>query len=129
MSEKSKQETLANIRTLLAIERNYLAEQRTALAEFRTGITLALAAPPAISLVSYLFQSIPVDRNLIFDAIIYLFLAILMIVGVWISVNSRSKLSKISQKIEVLKDRENKIIKESKMVYDLLCDCLSHEED
>ena len=129
MSEKSEQEILANIRTLLAIERNYLAEQRTALAEFRTGLTLTLIAPPAISLITYFFQNIPIVRNPIFDAVIYLFLVIIMIYGVRISVNSRSKLRKISQKIKILQDRENKIIKQSKIVFDLLCDCLSQKEE
>ena len=125
MSKKSEQELLAKVRTLLAIERNYLAEQRTALAEFRTGLTLTLTAPPAISLVTYFFQSVPILRNTIFDAVVYLFLILITIYGVRISVSSRSKLRKISQKIKILQDRENKMIKQSKMVYDLLCDCLS----
>ena len=129
MGEKSEQEILANVRTLLAIERNYLAEKRTALAEFRTGLTLMLTAPPAISLITYFFQSIPIIRNPIFDSVIYLFLAIITILGVRISVNSRSKLRKISQKIKLLQDRENKMIKQSKIVYDLLCDCLSQKEE
>jgi len=95
MSEKSEQEVLATIRTLLAIERNYLAEQRTALAELRTGLTLTLIAPPAISLITY-FLSFPIVRNSIFDAVIYLFLVLITILGIWISVSSRFKLRKIS---------------------------------
>ena len=129
MSEKTEQEILAIIRTLLAIERNYLAEQRTALAEFRTGLTIMLISPPAISFITYFFQSIPLARNPIFEVIIYLFLVLITILGVRMSISSRSKLRKIYQKIKILQARENKIIKQSKIIYDLLCDCLSQKEE
>lgn len=120
----SEQAILATIRTLLALERNYLAEERTYLAEFRTGLTLALVSPPAISLINYFFQNIP-DRNPLFDAIFYCFFLFLTVLGIWISFVSRSKLKKIRQKIQLLKDRQLEVIAESKNVCDLLEDCIT----
>ena len=95
MVETGEQEILAKIRALLALERNYLAEERTALAEFRTGLTLALTAPPASTVVAYIFSVLPIESVLLFDLINFTFFAILTLVGVRMSLRSRSKLKKI----------------------------------
>jgi uncharacterized membrane protein YidH (DUF202 family) len=105
----SEQELLAKIRTLLALERNYLAEERTALAEFRTGLTIALVSPPAVSLLHYALEGLP-NLNLI---------------GIWISIRSRLNLKKIRQKIQLLKDRQLTVIKDSDELCSLLEDCIS----
>lgn len=119
----SEQEILARIRTLLALERNYLSEERTALAEFRTGLTLALVSPPAISLFTYLLDVLNI--NLIFAAILYLAFGFLTVFGIWISVLSRVRLKKIRQKVQLLKNRQLKVLKDSDAVCELLEDCVN----
>jgi uncharacterized membrane protein YidH (DUF202 family) len=118
----SEQAILARIRTLLALERNYLSEERTALAEFRTGLTLALVSPPAISLFTYLFDVLNI--NLVFAAILYLAFGFLTVFGIWISILSRLRLKKIRQKIQLLKVRQLKVMKDSDAVCGLLEDCI-----
>jgi uncharacterized membrane protein YidH (DUF202 family) len=122
----SEREILAKIRTLLALERNYLSEERTALAEFRTGLTLALVSPPALSLLTYIFQSFPIEGHSLFVVLIYIFLIFLTLIGTWISVRSRSKLKKISNKIQILKDRQLEVIKDSEVICSLIEDCIIH---
>ena len=119
----SQQELLARIRTLLALERNYLSEERTALAEFRTGLTLALVSPPAISLIHFLFEGIT-NLNAIVPMIIYLIFVLLTIIGIWISVMSRSRLRNIRRKLEMLKQRQLHVMKNSQELCDLLEDCI-----
>ena len=121
----SEQEILAKIRTLLAVERNYLAEERTALAEFRTGLTIALVSPPAISLLRYIFKGIP-NFNLIFTVVLYLGFVFLTVIGIWISIMSRLKLKKIRRKIQLLKDRQLKVMKDSDELCSLFEDCIIH---
>jgi uncharacterized membrane protein YidH (DUF202 family) len=120
----SEQEILARIRTLLALERNYLSEERTALAEFRTGLTLALVSPPAISLIHFLLEGIS-NLNFIFPIIIYSVFVLLTIIGIWISVMSRLQLKKIRQKIQLLKERQLKVMRDSDELCDLLEDCIT----
>ena len=120
----SEQEILAKIRTLLALERNYLSEERTALAEFRTGLTLSLISPPALSLFTYITQSFPVEGYSLFMLIIYIFLIFLTLIGIWISIRSRSKLNRISDKIQLLKNRQLEVIKDSEIICSLLEDCI-----
>lgn len=127
MVETGEQEILAKIRALLALERNYLAEERTALAEFRTGLTLALTAPPASTVVAYIFSVLPIENVLLFDLINFTFFAILTLVGVRMSLRSRSKLKKIRNMKKILKGREAEVIRSSKTVYDLLSDFIDHE--
>lgn len=127
MVETGEQEILAKIRALLALERNYLAEERTALAEFRTGLTLALTAPPASTVVAYIFSVLPIESVLLFDLINFTFFAILTLVGVRMSLRSRSKLKKIRDMKKILKGREAEVIRSSKTVYDLLSDFIDHE--
>lgn len=127
MVETGEQEILAKIRALLALERNYLAEERTALAEFRTGLTLALTAPPASTVIAYVFSVLPIENVLLFDLINFTFFAILTLVGVRMSLRSRSKLKKIRDMKKILKVREAEVIRSSKTVYDLLSDFIDHE--
>jgi hypothetical protein len=119
----SEQEIFVRIQTLLALERNYLSEQRTALSEFRTGLTLALVSPPAISLFHYLFEGIP-NLNLVPVSILYLAFIFLTMIGIWISMRSRSRLKKIQQKIQLLKNRQLTVMKDSEAICRLLEDCV-----
>ena len=119
----SQQELLARIRTLLALERNYLSEERTALAEFRTGLTLALVSPSAISLIHFLFEGIT-NLNAIVPIIVYSIFVLLTIIGIWISIMSRSRLSNIRRKLEMLKQRQLHVMKNSQELCDLLEDCI-----
>ena len=120
----SEQDLLARIRTLLALERNYLSEERTALAEFRTGLTLALVSPPAISLIHFLFEGIT-SLNIIFPTTIYSIFVLLTIIGIWISVMSRSRLKNIRQKLQMLKERQLHVMKDSPELCDILEDCIA----
>lgn len=128
MVEADEQEILAKIRTLLALERNYLAEERTALAEFRTGLALVLLAPPASTVVAYVLATLEVEETLILDLLNFVFFAVLTIVGIWISLRSRSELKKIRKKKKLLKDREATVIRSSKVVHDLFDDFISLED-
>ena len=128
MVEADEQEILAKIRTLLALERNYLAEERTALVEFRTGLALVLLAPPASTVVAYVLATLEVEETLIFDLLNFVFFAVLTIVGIWISLRSRSELKKIRKKKKLLKDREATVIRSSKVVHDLFDDFISLED-
>ncbi|MFB0567145.1 MAG: hypothetical protein ACETVM_00975 [Candidatus Bathyarchaeia archaeon] len=128
MVEADEQEILAKIRTLLALERNYLAEERTALAEFRTGLALVLLAPPASTVVAYVLATLEVEETLIFDLLNFVFFAVLTIVGIWMSLRSRSELKKIRKKKKLLKDREATVIRSSKVVHDLFDDFISLED-
>ena len=129
MVEPSEQEVLAKIRTLLALERNYLAEERTALAEFRTGLALTVIGPAASTIVAYIFSVFPTEEAILLDLLNFTFFSILTIIGIWTSISSRSKLKTIRKKKEIIKDREAAIIKSSKAIYDLLCDCIDLKDE
>jgi len=128
MAEAGQQEVLAKIRTLLALERNYLAEERTALAEFRTGLALTLISPTASTAVAYIVSNLPIEEAILLDLVNFTFFTILTIIGIWTSLRSRSKLKTIRKKKKIIKDREAAIIKSSKDLYDLLCDCLDIQD-
>ncbi|TET20050.1 hypothetical protein E3J74_04375 [Candidatus Bathyarchaeota archaeon] len=129
MVEPSEQEILAKIRTLLALERNYMAEERTALAEFRTGLALTVIAPAASTIVAYIFSVLPIEKIILLDLLNLTFFSILTIIGIWTSLRSRSKLKTIRKKKKIIKNREATIIKSSKPVYDLLCDCIDLKDE
>jgi len=129
MVEPSEQEILAKIRTLLALERNYMAEERTALAEFRTGLALTVIGPAASTIVAYIFSVLPIERVILLDLLNLTFFSILTIIGIWTSLRSRSKLKTIRKKKKIIKNREATIIKSSKSVYDLLCDCIDLKDE
>ena len=129
MVEPSEQEILAKIRTLLALERNYMAEERTALAEFRTGLALTVIGPAASTIVAYIFSILPIEKSILLDLLNFTFFSILTIIGIWTSLRSRSKLKTTRIKKKIIKDREAAIIKSSKSVYDLLCDCIDLKDE
>jgi uncharacterized membrane protein YidH (DUF202 family) len=126
--EKSEQEILAKIRTLLALERNYLAEERTELAEFRTGLAVTVIAPAASTFIAYIFSLLQVGYALLFDALNFTFFTILTVWGTWTSLRSRSRLNKIRKKKMILKHRECEVIRKSKAVQDLLGECITSED-
>ena len=126
--EMNEQEILAEIRTLLAIERNYPAEERTELAEFRTGLALTVIAPAASTVIAYTFSLLQVEHALLLDALNLSFFAILTIWGIWTSFRSRSELEKIRKKKMVLKICECEVMRKSKAVQDLLRDCIVLED-
>jgi len=129
MVEPSEQEILAKIRTLLALERNYMAEERTALAEFRTGLALTVIGPTASTIVAYIFSILPIERDILLDILNLTFFSILTIIGIWTSIRSQSKLKTMRMKKKIIKDREATIIKSSKAIYDLLCDCIDLKDE
>ncbi len=129
MAKVHKQEALAQIRTLLALERNYLAEERTALAEFRTGLALTVIGPTASTVIAYIFSALPLAQTILLDVLNVAFFAILTIIGIRTSLTSRTKLKTIRKREKIIKDREKAIIDSSKELHDLLCDCLDLEEE
>jgi len=128
MTEASEQETLARIRTLLALERNYLAEERTELAEFRTGLALTVIAPALSTVIAYIFSALRVEYALLFDGLNLVFFALLTVGGIWTSFRSRSKLKRIRNNKKILKDRICEVIATSKAVQDLFSDCIALED-
>ena len=128
IEETGEQEALAEIRTLLSLERTYLSKERTTLSEFRTGIALILAIPPAVTIFSYVFSLIPMERIFLFDLPIFAFLAVLAVMGIWIILSSRSKLKKVREKKKILRDREVEVMRSSKAVYHLLYDCITLDD-
>jgi uncharacterized membrane protein YidH (DUF202 family) len=109
MVEIDEQETLAEIRTLLALERNYLAEERTAFAELRTGLTLAVVAPPASVVIAYLLPSFLIEKGLFLDILVYTFFAGPTILGIWMGLRSRARLRKVKKKMKVLRNHITKL--------------------
>lgn len=112
---------LDRLRTLFALERNYLAEERTELAEFRTGLALAFLGPPGGAVVAYLS---PIFRigTFLFEFFVIVFFLGLTIVGIMISLSSRSQLLEIRRKKKLLRDRESALVRSSEAVYELLGD-------
>lgn len=129
MVEAGEQEILAKIRTLLALERNYLAEERTAMAEFRTGLALTVIGPAASTVVAFILSGLAMEQAVFPDLLNFAFFSILTVMGIWTSFRSNSKLRKIRKKKKIIRDREAAIIKSSKAIHDLLCDCLNLEDE
>ena len=123
-----QQDVLATIRTLLAFERNYLAEERTALAEFRTGLALIVIGPAASTILAYILVSFTSEVGILLDVSNILFFSSLTLIGIWISVHSRSKLQKIKRRKRILKDRQLELAQSSEPVYNLLQECLNFDE-
>jgi len=129
MVEAGEQEILGKIRTLLALERNYLAEERTAMAEFRTGLALTVLGPATSTVVAFIFSDLTIEQAVLRDLLSFTFFSILTIIGIWTSFRSNSKLRKIRKKKKIIRDREATIIKSSKAIHDLLCDCINLEDE
>jgi uncharacterized membrane protein YidH (DUF202 family) len=124
---KTEQEILAIIRTLLALERNFLAEERTCLAELRTGLTLTVIGPSLSTFLAFIFANLAFEKALLFDLANFTFFSILTIIGIRISILSRSKLKEIRRMKKALKERQSEITKSSKAINELLGDCICLE--
>lgn len=120
-SKINEKEILDRLRALFALERNYLAEERTELAEFRTGLALAFLGPPGGIVVAYLSPYFPIGTFL-FELIVIVFFLCLTIIGIMISLSSRSQLLEIRRKKKLLRERESALVRSSKPVYTLLGD-------
>ncbi len=127
MAETNEHDTLLRIRTLLALERNYLAEERTALAEFRTGLTLALIAPPATTILAYIFYVLPTEP-FFFNLLSFIVFTVVAVLGIWMSFRARSRLKKIWRKKRMLREHQVAIIKSVKATDDLLGKLIVLEE-
>ena len=124
MLEKNEQETLSILRTLLALERNFLAEERTCLAEFRTGLTLSVLGPTIGTILAYLFSSLALQEALLYDLINLVVFSIVTILGLRMTLRSRSKLQEIRKMKHALKMRQTQITQSSTTINDLLGDCI-----
>jgi uncharacterized membrane protein YidH (DUF202 family) len=124
MEGVDEQQVLAKIRTLLALERNFLAEERTALAQFRNGLALIVIGPTAITFIAYVLSVFTVGQSIALDVLNFAFFSVLIVVGIWISFSSQSKLKAIKKKKVAIKKRTIEISKSSKEIFDLLCDCV-----
>lgn len=129
MVEDEGHKVLEELRILLTLERNFLAEERTALAEFRTGLTLALIAVPATTIVAFVFSTLPIGRFFLFDLVNFAVFAILAAMGIWISLRSQSRLRRIKDKKRMLHEHEANVIRSVKSVNDLLSRFIVLEEE
>ena len=120
----NEHEILSMLSTLLALERNFLAEERTCLAEFRTGLTLTVLGPTIGTILAYILSSFTVEEVLFYDLINLLVFTLLTILGMRMTLLSRSKLKHIREMKTTLKNRQSKIVENSKTIKDLLGDCL-----
>ena len=117
-----EQEVLAVVRTLLAYERNYLSIERTQLAQLRTGLTLALITPPAAATLAYAFEFLPKDYYI--SVVVYFFLAIITVYGIWLSLRSYFGLKKTRKTRLKIQQRQLEVIGQSSAINVLLSDIL-----
>ncbi len=122
--DKNEREILLILRTLLALERNFLAEERTCLAEFRTGLAFIVLGPVVGTVLAYIFSSLALEKTLLYDLINFICISIIMGLGIRITLRSRSQLKEIRKKKNALKVRQSEITKSSKVINDLLGDCI-----
>ena len=122
--DKNEQEILSIIRTLLALERNFLAEERTCLAEFRTGLAFIVLGPVVGTILAYILSSLALEEAPLYDLINVICISTLTGLGIWITLRSRSQLKEIRKKKNALKIRQSEITKSSKVINDLLGDCI-----
>lgn len=113
-----EQEVLAVMRTLLAYERNYQAIERTQLAQLRTGLSLALVTPAGAATLAYLFEVLP--TNFVASIVVYVFLGLIVIYGVWMAVNSFIGLRKTRQVQKKILQREKEVIEQSSVAKEFL---------
>jgi len=115
-----EQETLAVIRTLLAYERNYQSIERTQLAQLRTGLSLALITPAAAATLAYVFEFLP--QNLVASVIVYFFLALSVVYGVYMATTSFLGLRKTRKIQKKIRQRQKELVAQSKLAKTLLED-------
>jgi uncharacterized membrane protein YcjF (UPF0283 family) len=113
-----EQEALAVIRTLLAYERNYQSIERTQLAQLRTGLSLALIVPPSAATLAYVFEFLPKDYWV--SIVVYVFLALIVVYGVWLAVTSFFGLRKTRAVQKKILERQKQILEQSGSVKGLL---------
>lgn len=114
------QEALAVIRTLLAYERNYQSIERTQLAQLRTGLSMALITPPAAATLAYAFEFLPKDYSV--SVVVYVFLAVIVVYGVWISLAAFVALRKTRRIQRKIAQRKNAVMAQSSAAKTLLDD-------
>ena len=107
-----ERDKLARLRTLLALERNYLAEERTQLARLRTGLAFGLIAPSAYIFISSLNLRISLYLLILF----YIILGFIFMRGIWTIYNAKSKLKKLKNQKEIVKEKEKEIIDNSESI-------------
>ncbi len=122
--DKNEQDILSILRTLLALERNFLAEERTCLAEFRTGLAFIVLGPVVGTIFAYILSSLTLEEAPLYDLINFICISTLTGLGIWITLRSRSQLKEIRKKKNALKIRQSEITKSSKVINDLLGDCI-----
>lgn len=120
-----EQEVLAVIRTLMAYERNYLSIERTQLAQLRTGIALALITPTVAATLAYAFEFLP--RNYYISIVVYFFLAVITLYGVWMSVGAYFGLKETRRIQSKIHKRQLEIITKTNTINVLLSDILTKE--
>jgi len=113
---ENKNEILAQLRTLFALERNFLAEQRTQLALFRTGMAMVVFVPSF-----YFFSlSVRIRLNPLITGLFYLFLVGVAAAGTWMLAKAYFKIKTIRKKIMFIKFREKKIIDSNEAIANML---------
>ena len=121
-----EQEVLAVVRTLMAYERNYLSIERTQLSQLRTGLTLALITPPAAATLAYAFDFFP--RNYYISIVVYIFLAVITLYGIWMSLHSYFGLKETRKIRSKIQKRQIEVIGNSSAINTLLEDILSNNK-
>jgi hypothetical protein len=121
-----EQQVLAVVRTLLAYERNYLSIERTQLAQLRTGLTLSLITPPAAATLAYAFDFLP--RNYYLSIVVYIFLAIITLYGIWMSLNSYFGLKETRKIQKKIQQRQIEVISNSRAINTILEDILTNNK-
>ncbi|MHA1409036.1 MAG: hypothetical protein ACTSQY_01725 [Candidatus Odinarchaeia archaeon] len=110
VSKKSDMEALAQLRTLMALERNFLSKARTALSEFRTGLALVLLGPPLSAGISLFLSSLTTIDNLILNIVNFTLFGVVFILGLYIAIKSRIAFNKIREKQKSVLQRQREII-------------------
>ena len=119
MNNVYNQETLATIRTLLALERNYMAEERTHYAELRTGMALTVFGPIAGTFIAYFLQIFDIKTSGLFDILDFIFFILLTLIGAYISILSNKKLKIIRKKRDLLNEYKLIILDKPEEFYNL----------
>jgi len=121
----NERDKLAQLRTLLALERNYLAGERTQLARLRTGLAFALIAPSVYIFIVSLNLNIP-PLLLIFS---YIILGFIFMRGTWTIYSAKLNLKKIKNQKEIVQVKEKQIINNSESIQNTFRHCIEFDDD
>ncbi len=121
----NERDKLARLRTLLALERNYLAGERTQLARLRTGLAFTLIAPSVYIFITTLNITIP----LLLLIFLYIILGFIFMRGAWTIYSAQSKLKKIKNQKEIVKEKEKQIIDNSESIQNTFRNCIEFDTD